>query len=97
MTSVCAQTYGYCERHGNSYAGAPCAECVAEIPAPLHLARLIHELRTAQGTLEARIADQDGEIAALRRRVSELEQGNADRQRAHNTLAKAVEQLEPRL
>jgi hypothetical protein len=123
-----AQTYGYCERHGNSYAGAPCVECVAEqqqrfnvrpevaasiernlsenadlwqalatfdgpteIPAPIHLASLIHELREHIGTMQARQADQDNEIAALRRRVNRQEQDNADRQRSHNLLVETVD------
>jgi hypothetical protein len=99
MSDVCAQTavssptHAYCGVHGGFYVGA-CPNCAAGDPAAL--VKLIGQLRAANTILEARITDQGDEIVALRRRINELEQGNADRQRAHNALVTAVEQLQAR-
>jgi hypothetical protein len=30
ITTPAMPSYGYCKRHGNAHAGAPCAECAAE-------------------------------------------------------------------
>lgn len=58
---------------------------------------LLVEQRDALNILEARIADQDEDIGALRRRVAELEHRCTSNQAAHNALAGAVEQQDQHL
>lgn len=81
-------TFSYCTRHLLAHSTPFCSLCKAEAAT---------NERDALNILEARIADQDGEIGQLRRRITDLEHRTNDRQAAHNALAAAVEALEGRL
>ena len=86
--SVCAQTttYQYCSLHGIMYTTPACPQCAPAAPSPdVDRMRLHVQSRTID------LLEQ--QIAALRRRVAELEHGRIAQQRAHNALADHVDQL----
>lgn len=93
--TVCAQTppYAYCGVHGGFYTGPACPHCAdAQRPNAVAL-RLNVQSRTIDSLL-ARQAEQEREIAQLRRRVADLEHRCNDRQAAHNAAVAAAERLE---
>lgn len=70
--------YNVCDRHQVLYRpDQVCGRCASEP-------------RDALNILEARIADHDSELSALRRQLSELRHIVLDLQRAHNVLVAHV-------
>jgi uncharacterized coiled-coil protein SlyX len=95
---VCTQTPFGCCNHNRNFQ-PQCLDCrAAQILNSLPDAALgIGAMRDALNVLEARVADQDSEIGALRRRVTELEHRCTSNQTAHNNLVEQVDEHGRRL
>ncbi len=82
-------TYGYCTRHGNAYAGAPCAECAAERQRAEDIDTRFsthHALwQAARHDIDLLRAAEDRQDAAL----TDLEAGAADLNALYDRVARA--------